>query len=235
MMRIVESIQLRILPVDGKGVLGQIVGADTEKIHFFCQFFTHHNRCRSLDHNTLLRFSACHALLCQFLLHFCHDFLDPVYFIHTDDHGIHDGDVAEGTGSEQCAQLGLKNLRSGQTDTDGPTSHCRILLRFHLEVVTFFICTDIQGTDDHRLTCHGLRHGTVDLELFFLRGKGLSLQIDKFTSKQSDTAGIVLQYCRQILAVTYIGIEHDLLTVNSDIFSSLQGLEQFFLLLLFLL
>ena len=79
--------------------------------------------------------------------------------------------------------------------------------------------------------CHSLRYRTIDLKLLFFGRERISLQVNKLAAKQTDTSGIILQYCRQILAVAYISIEHDLLTVNSDIFSSLQGLEQFLLLL----
>ena len=177
MMRIIKCIQLRILPVDGQCVLGQIVSTDTEEIHFLRQLCTHHDSSRCLDHNTLLRFSESHTLFCQFLFYLRHNFFDPVDFFHADDHGIHNGDITKCAGAEQCTELCLEDLRSGQTDTDGAASHGRIFLRLHFEVIALLVCTDVQCTDDHRLSRHGLRHSAVDLKLFFLGREGFSLQI----------------------------------------------------------
>jgi len=74
-MGIIKLIQLRILPVDCQRVLGQIIGSDTEEIHLFCQFLAHHNRCRSLDHDTLLRIAEFQLLCGQFVLHFFHSLI----------------------------------------------------------------------------------------------------------------------------------------------------------------
>ena len=52
-MCIIKIIQLRILSVNRKCILGQIIGSDTEEIDFFCKFSTDHNSCRRFNHNAL--------------------------------------------------------------------------------------------------------------------------------------------------------------------------------------
>ena len=55
MVRIVEIIQLFILPVNSKRILCQIVCSDTEEVYNFSKTVTDHYRSRSLDHNSLFR------------------------------------------------------------------------------------------------------------------------------------------------------------------------------------
>ncbi len=58
MVRIVEIIQLCVLPVDGQRVLGQIVSADAEEIHFLRQKVADHHRGGRLDHDALLEITV---------------------------------------------------------------------------------------------------------------------------------------------------------------------------------
>ena len=220
MMGIVKLIQLRILPVDCQRVLGQIIGSDTEEIHLFCQFLAHHNCCRSLDHDTLLRIAEFQLLCGQFCLHFFHDLFDPFHFPQACDHRIHDCQIAVGTRTEQRTKLCFEDFRTGQADPDRTIPQRRILLFIHLEILTLLVCPDIQCTDDHPFSCHRLHCRLIDTELFFLGRIPIFFQINKLTPEQPDSAGIILYYSCKIFNISYISIQHDLLSVQRNIIFS---------------
>ena len=56
MMRIEEGVQFGLLPVNGQGVLCQVVGSQAEKVHFLCQSVTDQSRRRGFDHDACLDF-----------------------------------------------------------------------------------------------------------------------------------------------------------------------------------
>ena len=213
-VRIKERVQLRVLPIYGQRILGQVVGADAEKVYLLCQLPAHHDSRRCLDHDALLRIAAFHVLRCQLGLHLFHDFVDSFHLPHAGDHRIHDGQIAVGAGAEQCPQLGLEDLRPRQADTNGPAAHGRILLFFQLKIITLLVGADVQRADDHRLAGHGLHHSLIDLELLFLCGKILFFQVEELTAEQADARRVVLQHRGQILAVADVGVEPDLLAVQ---------------------
>ena len=90
-MGIKKGVQLSVLSVHGQRILCQIIGADAEKVNLLRQLPAHHDSCRCLDHNTLLRIAKCYILRRQLSLHFFHNFADGFHLPHTGDHGIHDG------------------------------------------------------------------------------------------------------------------------------------------------
>ena len=47
-----KRVQVCLLPVNGQGILGQIVGADAEEIYFFRQFSADEGCGRRFDHDT---------------------------------------------------------------------------------------------------------------------------------------------------------------------------------------
>lgn len=55
MMGITETVDLRILPVAGEGVLREIICADTEEIHHRGEPIADERRCRCFDHDAKLR------------------------------------------------------------------------------------------------------------------------------------------------------------------------------------
>ena len=71
--RIVEVVDLVIDPVDGQGVLDQIVGADRQEIQVAGEQVGTHRRCRNLDHATHRQvLIKGQPTLAQFLLGFRH-------------------------------------------------------------------------------------------------------------------------------------------------------------------
>ncbi len=235
MVRVIESIQFRILTVNGQGILSQIIGTNAEEIHLLGQLPADHHRRRGLNHDALLRITVLYLLLRQLHLHLCHNFGNGIQFLDTGDHGIHDQKIAKGTGPEQSPQLRLEDFRPGQTDPDGTTAHGRIFLLLQMEVITLLVRTDVQCTDDHRLSGHGFHHMPVYLELLLLCGEVFLLEIQEFAAEQADACRVVLHHGGQILAVANVRIQLDLLAVQRYGFLSAQGLQQCLLLLLLLL
>ena len=52
MAGIEEVIQVRLLPINSQGILGQIIRTDAEEVHFFSQFVTNECRCGRFYHNS---------------------------------------------------------------------------------------------------------------------------------------------------------------------------------------
>ena len=98
-MRIEELTQVIGLTVTGQRVLGQVVGANREEIHFLGQFVGNQNRGRSFDHDTDL---GVFVVRNAFLLQLCHDALAGTLALldlpDGGNHGEHDGDLTKSGG-----------------------------------------------------------------------------------------------------------------------------------------
>ena len=100
-----------VLPVHCQGVLGQVVGSNTEKIHLLGEFPADHHRRRCLNHNALLWNSKRNPLLQKSLCGFLHCFLNLFHFFFCGNHGIQHCQISKHRRTQKCPQLGLKNLR----------------------------------------------------------------------------------------------------------------------------
>ena len=237
MMGIINVVKLWILPVDRQCILCQIIRSDREEIHFLCQFFGHHDGCRSLDHNTKLDILVRNLFLIQFFFHFLDDLLYGLYLCDRNDHREHDGDGSVIACPIQCTKLCLEYLAAVQADTDRTVTHCRIIFFVESEIIHLLIRTDIECTDDDFLSCHCLGYLAVCCKLFFLGWIIPALQIKEFASEQSDAAGIICQYRCHIPNASDICIQVDLCSVLCDILLALEFLQQtlFLFILCFLL
>ena len=84
MMGIIEPAQVIVLTVTGQGVLGQVIGAAGEEVHFLCQPVTEDGGGGSLDHDTDLHMVAEGDALCgQILLHILDEALGLTDFPNT--------------------------------------------------------------------------------------------------------------------------------------------------------
>ena len=193
-MGIIELVQFRILTVNCQCILGQIICSDAEEIHFPGKLPADHNGSRCFDHDSDRGCAEGNAPFGQFSLHLVFQFSDATDLVYSGDHRVHDGDIAVGGGTIQCSQLRFEELRSGQADSDRPQAQRRIFFRFQFEIITLLVCTDVQGSDDHRFSGHGFRNSFVDRKLFLFGGILFSLQIEEFTSEKTDSLGIVFQY-----------------------------------------
>ena len=162
---VIEGVQLGVLPVNGQGVLGQIVGAQGEELHLLSQLLGHHHGGGGLDHDADLHLAHGHAPLPQLPAALLQHVLGVPDLPHGDNHGEHDGHGAEGTGPEDGPQLGLEDVPPGQADADGPVAQGRVLLLVQAEVVRLLVRADVQGADDDFFAGHGLRHPLVDSDV----------------------------------------------------------------------
>ena len=177
MVGIIEHIKLCILSVDCQCILCQIVGSDTEKIHFLCQFIGNDDRRRCLDHNTEFHLAIRNLLCIKFCTDLRHDLLDLLYLPDGNNHRHHNGNVAERTRTVQRTKLCLKNLRAVQADAHCAVAERRVILFVQIKVVNLLIRTDIQRTDDNFSAAHHLRYALVCGKLFLLRRIMVILQI----------------------------------------------------------
>ena len=88
-------------------------------------------------------------------------------------------------------QLSFKDFRSFQADADRTVAHRRIFFFAKFKVIYLFICPDIKSTDDYLLSCHHFHDCLIGFELFLFRWVRIFFQIQKFTSEQSDSGGII--------------------------------------------
>ena len=237
-MRIVNIVKLWILPVDCQCILCQIIRSDREEIHFLCQFFGHHDGCRSLDHNTKLDILVRNLFLIQFFFHFLDDLLYGLYLCDRNDHREHDGDGSVIACPIQCTKLCLEYLAAVKADTDRTVTHCRIIFFVESEIIHLLVRTDIECTDDDFLSCHCLGYLAVCCKLFFLGWIIPALQIKEFASEQSDAAGIICQYRCHIPDTSNVGIQVNFCSILCDVFFAFEFLQQtflFFVLCFFLL
>ena len=218
MVGIVEFAQIVALAVAGQGILGQVIGADGEKVHFLCQCVCHKNRGRCLKHNADFRVLIIGN---AFFVQLCHHLLaGPLAFFYLPDggdHGEHDCDFAKGGGTVQRPELGLEDLRAIQADADGTDTKGRIFFLFHIEIVHLLVSADIQGADDNPLHVHRRGNGLIGLELFFLGGIVRSCQIQKFTAEQADSLTVIGKNRRHIIRRTDVAVDIDFPAIQGDI------------------
>src|SRR5699024_380260 len=80
MVRVIEVIQLLVLPVECQSILAQVLCSHTEEIDVFCEFTADHNGGRSLYHNTdFYIFPERNSGFSQLSLYLFNDFLNPFY------------------------------------------------------------------------------------------------------------------------------------------------------------
>ena len=234
MVRIVEIIQLCVLPVDGQRVLGQIVSADAEEIHFLRQKVADHHRGGRLDHDALLEITVRNPGPVHLLLDLLHHGLDAAHLVHGNDHRVHDRQVPVGAGPQDGAKLRFEDLRPGKADADGPKAHGRIVLLAQVEIGHLLVGSDVQRADDDLLSSHGLRYRLVGLKLLVLGGVVALFQIKELAPEQSDAAGVVGQRPRGVADASDVGVELDLPPAQGHIFLALELREELSLLFLLL-
>ena len=212
-MRIVEVIQFRVLTVKSEGVLGQVVGSDTEEINHLSKLVADDRCCRSLDHDSLFRKFVLDLLLFELCFYFCYDLIDLLYFLCGSDHRIHDGKISINSGTKKCTELCLKDIRLCQADTDRTISQSRVILVSEVEVIYLFVSTDIKGTDDNFLAGHHLYCLFVSLELLFLCREVISSKVKEFASEKTDSAGIILKNITDVTNTSDVRVDVDLVSI----------------------
>ena len=111
MVRVIKALQLLVLPVDRKGILGQIIGSDTEKLHFLRQLVADDSRCGRLHHDSRFHLSEGDPLRRELPFYILHDLTDLPDFLYGDDHGKHDRGRSI-NGSAPCSGAPARTVRS---------------------------------------------------------------------------------------------------------------------------
>ena len=168
-MRIEEIGQVAAGAVDDQGVLREVIRADGEKVDFFCELVADECSRRCLDHDADLHLLVVSdAFLIELHLNFRQDLLRFPHFPNGSDEREHDGRFAIGAGAEDGTELDFEDLRTLQGDADRAQTERRIILFRQMERGGFFVCADVEGTDDDTLAGHGLDGEFINIKLLFL-------------------------------------------------------------------
>ena len=213
--------------VGGKGVLGQVVGADAEEVDFLGQTVAVDGGGRGLDHDADLHILAVgDALMLEVALDFLAQLLGFPHFPHAGDHGEHDAQLAVGRGAEQGAQLGAEDLRAGQADAQGAHAHGGVVLFGQVKVADLLVGADVQRADDDLFAIHVGQDMLVGLELLVLGGEGGGVQIEELAAEQADAAAVVDLHGVDVLGRADVAVDADGLAVLGHVGLALQGLQQ---------
>ena len=235
MMGVIESSQVGILPVAGQRILGQVVRAAGEEVHFLRQPVAHQHGRGRFDHDADLDVIAeGNAFLRQFLLHTLTHLLGFLHFPHARNHREHDAQLAERGSPEQRTQLRMEDLGPVQADAQRTVAHGRVLFLRQIEITDLLVCANVQRPDHDFLPSHIAQRLLIGLELVILRGIVVAIQVQEFTPEQADAAGVVCEHCRNIVRGADVAVDPDRLAVLRLVRLTLQLLEQLpHLLLLF--
>ena len=217
MMVVVFILKKKILPVHSQGILGQVIGSETQKIHTFSQFFTDHNCSRCFDHDSGTDIFVGNILLIQAFFYLLDQFFDLIQFFLRCDHRIHQTDVSIGTCPVNGTKLGFEHFFPVKAKSDTAVSHHRIDFIRDGHIFCLPVCTQIYGTDHNRTAFHILRYLLISTEQLVLSWIIFSSKILKFTSEKSDTCGSIIKNRIQIIQISDIGQKFDLFSIGRDI------------------
>ena len=100
-----------VATVDGHGVLHEVVGADAEEFHFLGKLVGDEGGGGEFDHAADFDVMAVgHLAVDEFFFALFEEGVGAVDFVDLRDHGIHEADVAVGSGAEDGAELGFEEL-----------------------------------------------------------------------------------------------------------------------------
>ena len=158
-------------PVDGQGVLDQVVGADGEKIEVL-EEQAHGQRCRwHFDHGAEA-YGAMHGRpVIELFPGTGQQGLDLLDFARMCQHGYEQVDLAMRRRPQDGAQLGEKHGRFGQAPAYGPQTQRRVEVIVAPAVVQRLVGPHIHRADGDRQTVHAFHRRPVGLVLFFFVGQ----------------------------------------------------------------
>eukprot|EP01137_Pigoraptor_chileana_P027937 Opistho-2@11226 len=207
-------------PIDGQGVLDQVIGADGHEVDVAQQQGQHHSRRRNLDHDAEIDLGEGVTGIGQLLLHLLDRFQDLPHLAQVGDHGDQQPHLAEGTGAVDGAQLLAEHAGLGQAPADGPQTHGGIehMLVAKLagtHAVQRFVRADVDGANGHRHALHRLHRGAVGGELFVLAGQlAVAVHEQELAAEQAHAGGPGLDGRRRIDGQLDIGVQLDVFSVQ---------------------
>ena len=226
MMRVGERLQLRILPVDGTGVLREIIGSDGEEITLLRKIIRDQHRRRRLNHRADLIMPDLHALRLKLRPTLRQDLLCLSQLPDRDNHREHDAHITISRGAEQRAQLLFEKVLPREADADRPVSERGVVLMIELHVIDGLVRADVTGADDDLLRRQRLQNMPVRLKLLLFPRLLPAVEIHEFRAEQTDSAGIVLLYGTDVRRPADVGIDLDGSAVDGRVVLALQLLQQ---------
>ena len=116
-----------------------------------------------------------------FLHHFLADLLahfpNFAYFPYGGNHGEHNTDRTQRTGTIDRTHLRTEYLGAANTNSDTTQAECGIFLFVQMEVIRLLIRTNIQSTDDNTPTLKAFYDFAIGIKKFILRGKFIAAQV----------------------------------------------------------
>ena len=100
--------------------------------------------------------------------------------------GSEDLQFSEGAGPQHRSKLHREELGLSEAEPYGPQSEGGVNLMIVPVIGEEFITTDIQGPDDDRSRGHPFNNPLIGVELFFLRGRILAIQVEEFRTIEPD-------------------------------------------------
>ena len=158
-------------PIDGQGVLDQVVGADGEKVGVLGQQIGHGHRRGHLDHDAHLELRVeGHPLGGQLPLYVFQHLASLQQLSHPGDERKHHPHLAVHRSAQDGPKLGAEQGRLLEAVADGPEPQGRVYLRGQLQGTGELVPADVQGADVHRPPFQALGHGGEVGEQFVLGG-----------------------------------------------------------------
>ncbi|CRM32414.1 hypothetical protein [Pseudomonas sp. 24 E 13] len=189
MQRIDAGGQACVVAIHGQGVLGQVIGADGQKVCVFGQLLGHQRGGGHFDHHPqfgALRQFQLDAQLIQALA-------DLQQFVHLADHRQQDAATRQRRDLQQGTQLLVEQFRAHLGQANAAQTQHRVGFDRQRQVVELLVAAHVDGANDHGFVAHGIQHGLIGLALFLFIRRGAAVDEQKFGAQQADAIGAVFK------------------------------------------
>ena len=168
MKRLIEISNTRVVAVNGKQVLRQVITADRQEVDALSQILDLINSRRNFHHNADFRHLYLKAFFERFYMRTIDQVQRRIYFSNVADHRQHNTKIIEAfTGLHHGANLNQENLRVIEGNANAAPAEKRVCL-IDREVRERLIPTDIQRTHRHRVWAERLQLLPINLLLLAL-------------------------------------------------------------------
>ena len=221
------AAQGAVLPVGSQGVLGQVVGADAEEVHFVGQGVTDDGGGGRFNHDAQGHVSNGDALGGQLLPDGLAQGFDLLDLPQGGNHGEHHADRTVGAGPVDGPQLGPEQLRTAQAQPHAAKAQGGVFFGVQLEIVGLLVGANVQGTDDDGTALQALHHLTVCGVQLLLGGVGVAAQVQELAAQQTHAFTVIFQYQLHVVGAADVGVELDLAALGRPGFFAAVGFQRF--------
>ena len=188
MQAVVHTGDPGIVAIHRQNVLGQVVGANGDKIDAIRQLRQHKHHRRHFQHHAETRTGNGVA---DHLFHFAAGAIDQatglIHFIETGDHRQQDTEVSgRRVGAQHRADLHQKDLRLIERDPNSAPAKARILFADR-HIRQLFIRADVQRAQRHRFLVEHLQHALILGNLLLFRREAALQHKGDFGTVKADT------------------------------------------------